>query len=230
MDFGKGIDKGFGTPPRPGFGVRGFAGDCTRTAGARRCGLAEVFGRAGLLMGADDAALTGIGGFGRRGGWRAGGSVDGINSVEAGICRGVVCRGAGKGVAGAATVTAGTASVFILGIGEETAFERAGAWSLGGGAFAGGGLETALIGGLTTGAFGTATALGGCGIVAGGGAAGLMGEAIAIFAFAGDDSVEDDGSPAEERRLFLRLYLCFESSAVLEVLSATLLTRAAVNI
>ena len=229
--MGKGMDNGFGTPATPGFGVKGLEGVCTRTAGARRfcCDLAVALGRDVLLVTAV-VAVGGIGGFGRRGGCSAGGSGDVIGRAEA--CRG---KGTGNGVAGAATITAGTASIFNLALGE-TAFVEAAPFAF----FTDGGLVTACIGGFVVDGLAADTfAPGGFAVAAVGGEGGFTEEVIAARAFAGDPGAED-GSP-EGRRRFLRLYLCFESSPALsppslipagflEEDSTTLLTRAAVNI
>lgn len=132
--MGKGIERGLGTSASSGFGVNGLAGDCTLAAGAKRfcCAFVFALGR-DIRLGAFDATATVVAaaaaaavslegwtaGFGRRGGWSAAGSADVLGRSEAGIA-----KGAGKGVAGAATVTAGTASAFALVLGDA-AFEVA---------------------------------------------------------------------------------------------------------
>ena len=239
------MDNGLGTPASPGFGVKGLAGDWTLTAGAKRfccdlgLGLTGWFGGFGAAAAAEAAWALSLGrttGFGRSGGWSAAGSVDVFGSVEA-----CIVKGTGKGVAGAATVTAGTASAFPLVLGEA-ALVAPGVWGAVVAVFAlfveGGGLPPGTIGGFT--GEGLAAAAFGETAAGGGGAIAAVLLLIASFAFAGDPG-EEEGSP-EVRRLFRREYRCFESSPVFspsssstsadvfEEESTTLLTRAAVNI
>ena len=239
------MDSGLGTPASPGFGVKGLVGDGTLTAGAKRfccvltlgLGLAVRFGGFGAAAATTCAVSLGrTKGFGRRGGWSAAGSVDVIGSLEACIGKGI-----GKGVAGAATVTAGTASGFPLVLGEA-ALVAPSVWGAVVAVFAllvkGGGLLAGTIGGFA----GDGLAAVALGVTAGGGGGAIAAVPlpIASFTFVGDPGKEE-GSP-EVRRLFRREYRCFESSLVFsppsstsadvfeEEVSATLLTRAAVNI
>ena len=133
-----------------------------------------------------------------------------MGRLEAGIDSGV-----GKGVAGAATVTAGTASGFALVLGD-VAFEAVrGVRGDDVATFvlrvAGGGLLVCFFDGFAGDGLTaedlclTATVGGGAG-----GAAGAFVLLIASFTLVGDPGA-DEGSP-EVRRLFRREYRCFESS------------------